>query len=249
MKQAEVTRLELSSERLRALTQPQKYVFALTGHIFNELILLQKWIHVAPRPPGTYGPQEDAAVGISMFLLRMLSAKVHEALNVLNKSSVSEVMHRDYFPHHPGLKEKWGAALAQHHEMSWLKRVRDRGAFHYMNSAQLGPHLDEAFAEGAYCYVGKRYGDMYFHCSEMAVAMPAMREVNANEPFEGLGQMLDDLGGLLSHIVDCLALGIQAFIDHADLVASVAPPTRFDAPEFEPSSMHYFFADERLQPN
>lgn len=60
--QAELQKLELSSAALRRLTEHQRYVFALAGQISNELMLLQKWIHVSRRAPVIAGPQEDANV-------------------------------------------------------------------------------------------------------------------------------------------------------------------------------------------
>jgi hypothetical protein len=87
--QAEVRRLSLSANGLRALDPQRRYVFALVGHVFNELMLLQKWIHISRRAPEQPGPQEDAAVGVTFFLLRLLSAKVYEALHegALRKAS------------------------------------------------------------------------------------------------------------------------------------------------------------------
>ena len=40
--QADVQRLSLSADALRELDPQRRYVFALVGHIFNELMLLQK---------------------------------------------------------------------------------------------------------------------------------------------------------------------------------------------------------------
>lgn len=97
--QAEVRSLELSATALRALDPHRRYVFALVGHVFNELMLLQKWVHISRKPPGNPGPEEDAAVGVTMFLVRLLSAKVYEALHedALTKKSVAEVLRADYF--------------------------------------------------------------------------------------------------------------------------------------------------------
>jgi hypothetical protein len=245
--QAELQKLEISSEALCGLTEHQRYVFALAGHISNELMLLQKWIHISRRAPGISGPQEDASVGVSMFLLRMLAAKTYEALNVLKKQSVSDLLKAEYFGRVDGLVVQWVAVIDRHDTLPWLGRVRNKGAFHYMSSAQWAPHLSDSFCEGAYIYVGKRYGDAYFQWSEMGAALPAMIEVNADEPFEGLKQMLNDLGALLGDITDCLSRGLQAYIHGAGLFARLSEPIRFDAPVCEPTALHYFFADERIE--
>ncbi len=246
--QAQVQRLALSAEALRALDPNRRYVFALVGHIFNELMLLQKWIHISRRAPGNPGPQEDAAVGVTMFLVRLLSAKVYEALHVdaLRKATVEEVLRADYFGKVDGLNEKWDAVLAQHEGLAWLKWVRNRGGFHYMTANQWAPGLEDSMCDGAYIWTGRRHGDTYFHWAEMTAALPAMMQLNATEPFNGLAQMVDELAQLLGDLIDCLARGLQAFMYSSGVGDRLSDPTRFEAPLLEPPALHYFFADERL---
>lgn len=243
---AKVQKLSLLAERLQGLSPQQRYVFALTGHVFNELMLLMKWAHVSRRPPGKPRPAEDAAVGISMFLLRILSAKVHEALDVLSKNSVGEILRADYFGKVQGLTDQWDAALKQHQDLEWISWIRNKGGFHYMNAAQWGPHLTDELCDGAYVWIGARYGDTYFHWAEMAASLPVMRHVNDAEPFEGLAQMLSQLGELLSVVTSCLARGLQAFLNATGVGGALDDPICFDAPAFEPPALYYFFADERI---
>lgn len=247
--QAEVQKFKLSADRLRALNPQTRYVFALSAHIFNELMLLQKWIHVSRRPPGNPGPEEDAAVGVSMFLFRVLAAKVYEALHpdALRKQSVADVLRAEFLAKKDGLIDKWDATLNRYENMTWMGKVRNQGAFHYMNETQWGPHLDGDFCEDAYVYVGKRYSDTYFHWAEMGASLPSMRLMNKDDPFAGLSQMIDELGSVLVDLTDCLAKGLQAFMND-NIGEELVDRIRFDAPPFEPVALHYFFADERLQP-
>ena len=246
--QAEVCSLELSATALRALDSHRRYVFALVGHIFNELMLLQKWAHISRRPPGNPGPQEDAAVGVTMFLVRLLSAKVYEALHedALTKKSVSDVLRVDYFGAVAGLNEQWDAVLNQYAKLEWLGWIRNKGGFHYMNAMQWAPGLDDFMCDGAYAYIGKRYSDTYFHWAEMTAALPAMKHVNHEDPIKGLDQMVSELGQLLEGITDCLARGLQAFLKKGDIGAKLSEPIRFEAPPFEPVALHFFFADKRF---
>ena len=247
--QAEVRRLELSADHLRALDPQGRYVFALTGHIFNELMLLQKWVDVSRRAPGHPGPEEDAAVAVTMFLVRMLSAKVYEALHIdaLGKKAVADVLRADYFGKVVGLTDKWDAALAQYKRLEWLGWIRQKGGFHYMTATQWTPHLDDPMCEGAYIYVGKRYADTYFHWAEMTASLPAMSHVNRDEPFKGFERMLDELSQLLGDVTACLAVGLQAFMQCSGVCGTLSDPVRFDAPPLRPPALHYFFADERLR--
>lgn len=244
--EAEVQRLDLSVSALQALDPHQRYVFALVAHIFNELLLLQKWAHISRWPPDSPGPQVDASVGITMFLVRLLSSKLFEALDALTKKSVADVLRTDYFEEDLGLNDQWGVVLDQYEKLEWLGWVRNKGGFHYMNAGQWTPHLDDAICDGAYIYTGKRFGDTYFHWAEMAAALPAMSHVNGDDPFKGLEQMLSDLGQLLGDVTECLARGLQAFLHKSCIESTLSEPVRFEAPPLIPPALHYFFADERF---
>ena len=181
-----------------------------------------------------------------MFMLRLLAAKTHEAVGVLSRQSVRDVLMRDYFASDPDLARQWEEAIKAYEGLPWLPRVRNKLAFHYMNAAQWGPHLDDDLCREGYVWVGKRYGDTLYHWAEMAAALPAMREVNAEEPFEGLGQMLDELGGLLKLLTDCLAKGLQTFMAERLMDdEALSEPIQFEAPDFDTFRLPYFFGDPR----
>lgn len=243
---AEVRRVEFSADALRALDPTHRYVFALVGHIFNELMLLQKWVHISRKPPGDPGPTEDAAVGVTMLLIRLLSSKVYEALDALKKKSVDDVLRADYFRRVNDLDQKWTAVLDQHENLEWLAWIRNKGGFHYMNANQWATGLDDGMCEGAYCYVGKRYSDTYFHWAEMTAVLPPLRHINCEEPFAALERMLSDLGKLLEDLTDCLARGIQAFLKSSGIGGAPSDPIPFDAPPLKPVALHYFFGDPQI---
>ena len=116
-----------------------------------------------------------------------------------------------------------------------------------MNEGQWTPALTDEMCEGAYAYMGKRFADTFFHWAEMTASLPAMQHVNANDPFQGLEQMLNDLGGLLGKVTECLARGLRAFLGDSGVGGTMSEPIRFDAPEFKAPKLDYFFADERLK--
>jgi hypothetical protein len=237
----EVRRLNLSTKKLVGLGPQERYVFALAGHIFNDLMLLQKLVHTSRQPPDSPSPVLDASVGLSMFMLRLLAAKTHEAVGVLSKESIRDVLMRDYFASDAVLTDEWEKVIAAYKDLPWLPKVRNKLAFHYMSAAQWTPHLDDALCTDGYVWVGKRFGDTLYQWAEMAAALPAMREVNADEPFKGLGQMLDELGGLLKLLTNCLAKGLQTFMIERLMDEPLSDPIQFDAPDLDAFHLTYFF--------
>ena len=171
--EAEITRLELSGDALRGLSPERRYLFSLAGHIFNEIMLLQKWLHVSRAPPGQITPQLDASVDISMLLVRLVSAKVYEALgpDTLTKASTDTLLRADMLGLVDGLEEKWNTALVQYAGLEWLGWVRNKCGFHYMSPGQWIPHLTDDLCEGAYVYIGKRYADTLYHWAEISASM------------------------------------------------------------------------------
>lgn len=238
---ASVRRLNLSDLKLKALTERERYVFALTGHVFNELMLLQKLIHVSRHPVGGENPTKDASLAVSLFFLRMLTAKTHEALKILKKDSIRTVLVTDYFNHVEGLIVKWDERCKN--SLTWLAQIRNKGAFHYLNDAQWGPEITDNLCEGAYVYIGKKYSDTYFHWAEIVAGLPMMKKVNEAEPLDGLETMIAKLGELLGGLNDCLALGLQAFMKKRLIDDNaLEPPVSFEAPHFENFHLPYFFA-------
>lgn len=243
----DIHRLSLSATKLRGLDAQARFVFASAGHIFNELMLLQKLVHVARRPPNVEGPVADASVGVAMFMLRTLVGKAYEAMLTLRKDPVSQLLRKEYFGLVDGLEQSWDAALDAAANLRWMSVVRNQGAFHYPNGNQLTPFLSDEYCEGAYVLIGRRYGDTYFHWAEIASALPALSAVNAADPMEGLAIMIEDVGRLLGNLTDCLAQGLQAYMkEHlVDEGEGLDDAVRIEAPDFDSFHLPYFFADER----
>lgn len=245
---AQVHRVALRQSALDALTADELYVFALAGHVFNELVLLQKWLHLSRVPPQAPNPEKDAGVGVSLFLLRLLAGKTYEALgpDALGKPSVKAVLKSRFFCDPLALAEAWEGAITQFQSIDWLARVRNRSAFHYRTRGQLAPVWSDGLTQEAYIYVGQRYADTHFFWAEMAFAYASMTDADSEAPLDGLDQMLAELGDLLGVVTDCLARGVQLFMLSADLVASTDAPVTFDAPDFDTSQLRYFYANPNL---
>ncbi|MET3493030.1 hypothetical protein [Variovorax boronicumulans] len=243
----EIFRKNLNAAKLRGLDAQSRFVFASAGHVFNELLLLQKLVHVSRLPPNIEGPAMDSSVGVAMFMLRTLVGKTYEAILLLRKQTIATPLRDQYFASVAGLSERWDEVLDAADNQPWMSVVRNQGAFHYPNANQMAPFLTDAFCEDAYVLIGQRYGDTYFHWAEMAASLPALSAVNPTDPMAGLARMIDDIGELLGRLTDCLALGLTAYIgqylanDHEGLVN----PVQVEAPDFETFHLPYFFADPR----
>lgn len=244
MPTATVTKTHLDAAKLRALSKDQRYVFALLGHVFNELMLLQKLATITRPLPSAEWHEKDAAAGTMMQVQKMLMGKVHEAMELLRKVSIAEVLKRDYFPLLPGLEEHWTETVRHHDSMTWLRTVRNSAAFHYMTSGQWSPHLTDEMCDDAHIIVGGSYGGTFYHWHEAVANYPILRLTNEKDPFAGLAHMVDEMISLTGELTDFLAHAVQRYI-FVNLLGDPATTTTvtFDAPDIERHSMQLFFAD------
>lgn len=208
----ELRKLSLSADKLSELPAQCLYVFALAGHVFNELMMLQKMVLTARPPEASHQFARDAGVDMAMFYLRLLVGKTEEAMKALSKHSTDTELRASILSRVPGLTERWIAAVTKYKDMPWLGRIRNQRSFHYMNATQWLPHIDAGLMHDGYVVVGKTYGNTLFHWHEICASVPMLKLVNEDAPFDGLGQMLDEAGELLGDITSCLAEGLQTFM-------------------------------------
>lgn len=244
----ELHRLDLSLPKLKALAPDELYVFALSGHVFNELMLLQKMVLTSVhQQTGNVHPfVQDASVARAVFALRLLVGKLEEAMRALGKQSVEDVMRQKVFALRPGLEARWDNAVQTYKTMPWLTKIRNQRAFHYMNKSQWLPHLTDEVLGGAYVIVGSTYGNTLFQWHEVAAGVPMLKLVDENDPLEGgLGTILDQTGELLSDLTSCLAEGLQAYM-HAKLTepGALADATEVAAPALSSVVVPYFHSKD-----
>lgn len=225
------------------LDTSERYAFAIAGHVFNETMLLQKLVLISTPPEGSHQFIKDASVGSAIFALRILVGKTEEAMKILTKDSVESVLRDKFFSLVDGLEVRWDDAKAKYKELPWLGRIRNSRSFHYMNASQWNPHLLGDICQDAYVIVGKTHGNTFFHWQEMAAALPMMKLVNDEKPFEGLATILGEMGALLSDVGSCLADGMQAFM-HQRLTDddSLGDAEMLNLPNMKETPLRYFYA-------
>lgn len=244
-----IHKLVLSTAKLQALPQFDRYVFALLGHIFNDLMISQKLSHISrvhPRESHQY--IREGGVGVSLFFLRTLAARTKEVMETLTDKRISNHIETKIFAP-AGLENQWRGALKLFNKIDhdWLATVRNAHAFHYMREHQFLPYLKSEYCDHAHALVGRKYGDTFFTWSDIRAGHAMLDQVDSNDPFAGLGRMLDDLGELLGKLGDCIAQGLQRYIaDQLTDPGALQAPQWISAPDFNSFYVPYFFRTRRL---
>lgn len=245
MATAELHRLDLNADKFRAIPARDRYVFALAGHIFNEVMTLQKLLMTAKPKPGAHPFETEGAAGMAILFLKLLVGKTHEAMSTLTRQSVAHILRDSFFHRHGGLQDRWEAAVARYEALEWMGKIRNTAAFHYMRAGQWPEHADEAMCTEAHVIVGKRYSQTFFHWQDALAALSMMKHVNGDDPIEGLGLMIEELGGVAGDLCECLANGLQAYmVEVLTIDGALGPVVELSAPMIEATSIPYFYASK-----
>jgi hypothetical protein len=246
MPYADLQKLEIDATRLRALPPRERYVFALTGHVFNEIMSLQKLLEAAKPKRAIHEFETEGRVGLSILLIKLLAGKVHEAMDYLTRHSVTIVLSRDYFSSSEQLHERWDSAVARYKALGWLKTIRNTASFHYMNASQWKDLSNDDLCSEAHAIVGKRYAQTFFHWQDIVANFSMMKVVNADAPFDGFATMLDELGELCGDLCECLAEGLQRYMwDQLCRQDALKEVVAVETALLEEAELPYFYANRK----
>lgn len=244
---ASVHKLAMSPAKIRALPNTDRYVLALIGHIFNDLMALQKLVLVMRPPRSATDVEKDAGVGLTTLMLRMLAGLTWEAINALNRKEVAEGLQKNYFPD-TDLKDRWRSAMRFAHGLKWLNEMRNENAFHYPQERDWPELQDPKYDEGAYSIVGTTYGNTFFHWANVLATLPMLHRVNPSDPFEGLGSILDEIGELLNRLTGVLAEAQQRYL-HSTICdnGALGPAVSVRCRRLEDVSIPAFYGKKRAR--
>ena len=117
---------------IESMSPEQRYAYYLLGHIFNELIFLQKLITFAmPKHSDIRTVHLDPELAQALFILRIASAKVWEANKCLSKGAAALVLKQTIFPLFPDGRVMLDTLQNKLTKAEWLSHIRNKLSFHY----------------------------------------------------------------------------------------------------------------------
>jgi len=128
----EIFELRIPIESISKLTAPQRYTYYLLGHIYNEMIALQKIIGFAlPKHDDIRPARRNAEIAQVFFLFRMAASKIYEAQAAINSKEVRDTLNELVFDSSPDLLDLLRALNKSVGSANWLSRMRNGMGFHY----------------------------------------------------------------------------------------------------------------------
>lgn len=196
------------------LTEEQRFTYYLLGHMFNELMCLQKLISYAfPKHSDTRPSRWYAEVAQAIFLFRLAAAKIWEAKLALDTKEVSATLRANILPQLENGTERWKALNAAINCAKWLEPWRNGIGFHF-------PRFDRWRASTTptekwvddHLYMGTQSGNTFFHASESVAQAWMFGEADTPEAEKDARERVDQLLRLMSMMTSFLEDAVSHFI-------------------------------------
>ena len=239
--------LTVPLEAIKKLSDQQRFAYYLLGHIFNELMCLQKIVRFSmPKHDDSRPARLRPELGQAMFLFRLASGKIWEASESIRKNKeLATTLREDVLPRMPSGSARLKALNKAVSGAAWLSPLRNGMGFHYPTFERWSSHVvpDVSWVDDV-VYLGDKSGNAYYDSAE-TVAQAWMFEqygaTDLNDAVDPLvGEMIELLGIMNSFLEDALG----TFISDVILEGSVTRQLigKVLAPEFSNVTIPFWTA-------
>ena len=244
------------------LNRPDRYAFLILGHIFNEIMALQRLALMCNLKGSRKRSKAEQAGGTfnSLFILRILSGKLYESSLVINGKEVSSFLKSHCFQH---LKFDGVAELRRFNKLAsgnkWLNAARNGHSMHYPTLQHAAKALDamDAGKAGFEFFVGGKHGETLYWSSDVLAGTAFAFEADEKNYGTGLSKIFDDLVELSRILLNITAECLNGFVVHLRhgedteyaKKVRVLDVKEFEIPNFSEFEMPYFLIMEKKQDN
>jgi hypothetical protein len=202
------------------------------GHIFNELIVLQKMVGFSlPKHDDHRRERRSAEIAQAFFLFRMAGSKIYEAQTSINSKEIQSSLNSLVYAKAPQIRELLKQVNKAVSGAAWLTRLRNGMGFHYPSFADWKKYttptpdwIDD------YVYMSSESGNTFFDASA-SVAMHWMfdeyRDVPASDSIEPL---IEEMVTLIRLMVDFTNAAMAEIVSTVLQEAGVVPVGKVLAP-------------------
>jgi hypothetical protein len=164
----EMQEVRIPLEAAQRLSDEDRYTYYMLGHMFNELMCLQKLVGYAlckhdDRRPARVRPEHAQA----LFLFRMASSKIWEAILSLRSKEIAGTLRSAILPRMADGAERLKTLNAAVNAARWLADMRNGIGFHFPSFAQWRPFTTpDGDWEDDVIFVGKQTGNTFYDGSD-----------------------------------------------------------------------------------
>jgi len=252
-KNEQLQKITLPLDAWNELSHDDQYSVAVLGHIFNEVMILQRLMHASKPIQERTKEEISGAVCQMLFMYRLFFGKVFEANERLNKSKeIASFLKLKCFVHmRPGegedLLKDFRRAVGL---CKWLSQARNGHCMHYPAKSEWESALEHVrtIKMPFRFMMGSRAGDMLYETPDHVANMSFCMEAGEGDWIAGMERVADEAYSLGGKLNDLIRLSLNAFFrtyDTSRLPAAlrlrVKTAKSFSTPRLADFHIPYFF--------
>ncbi len=242
----EIEEIRIPIAKIAALSEQERFTYYMLGHMFNELMCLQKLVAFSMPKHTDHRPARlRPELSQTMLLFRIACSKLWEAIIRLRQPEMTQTMANAILPKMPDGAQRWKNLEDAVNSASWLKRVRDGIGFHFPEYKNWTPFITpNANWVDDVIFVGERTGNTFYDASDN-LAQTWMFEIKSADSVEKnvtpmIDQMIELLRAMNGFLEDSLGVFIAEFI--LESKGESTPIGKVIAPEFESVAIPFWTA-------
>jgi hypothetical protein len=203
--------ISIPLEAVKRLSDEDRFSYYLLGHIFNELMSLQKIVGFSlPKHQDTRAARVKPEQAQAMLLFRLASAKIWEAIQAIRQSKqLATTLRRVVLPRMPDGMTRLKNLNASVNAAAWLSPLRNGMGFHFPTFDHWKAHItpDESWVDDR-VYLGEQSGNTFYDAADSIgqswmfsqYGTPNVRE--AVDPLiDQMIQLLGEMNGFLEEVL------------------------------------------------
>ena len=209
----EMHEIRVPLEAVKRLSDEDRYSYYVLGHMFNELMCLQKLVGFAlskhdDRRPARLRPEYAQA----LFLFRMASSKIWEATLSLRSKEVAATLRKAILPRMANGTDRLKALNAAVNAARWLADMRNGIGFHFPSFAQWKPFTtpDGDWVDDV-IFVGNQAGNTFYDASD-SIAQHWMFRQYDSDVRASVDPLINEMIGLLRTVNSFLEDTLGVFV-------------------------------------
>lgn len=191
-----IEKIAIPLRDIQNISEETRYSYYLLGHIFNELMCLQKLIcFTLPQHNDTRDIRYRPEMAQAIFLFRTAASKVAEVKKELRenpalKSTLNEL-----------ILPKWEDGNRRRIELDaaidnakWLSTLRNKIGFHFPNLNQLREYIKPtADWEEDYVYISKESGNVFYDAANTVIIHWMFSKYNSSDAVNATDPMITEM--------------------------------------------------------
>lgn len=243
----EMFTLTVPLSAIKKLSDEQRFAYYLLGHIFNELMCLQKIVGFSlPKHDDNRPARLRPELGQAMFLFRLASGKIWEASESIRKTKeLAKTLRKDVLPHMTDGVARLKAVNTAVNSAAWLSPLRNGMGFHFPTFERWSSHVvPNASWVDDIVFLGDKSGNTYYDAADTVAQAWMFEQYGAVDLKSAVDPLVEQMIELLVVMNSFLEDAFGTFIAEVILNGSVTRQTagKVLAPDFGSVSLPFWTA-------